>query len=85
MLTEIKTSADMLKLPFYVTAALNFQISSGLRSGRAIQKASKKQMIQTAVVRAIEEKAISFDLGRELLIARDAYGPKGKKALESCK
>jgi hypothetical protein len=85
MLTEIKTAADMLKLPFYVTAALNFSEQRGTRSGREIAKASKKQMIQTAVVRAIKEQAISFDLGRELLIARGAYGPKGKKALEACK
>lgn len=81
MLTEVKTAADRLKLPCYVLAAIDFKITSGLRSQAMIQKASRKQMIQTAVVLAIREQAISVDLGRQILEIARAYGPKGKRAL----
>ena len=70
-------------LPFYVLAALNFKVVSGLRRpGPRSRKASRKQLIQSAVARAIREQAISLGLGREILEANRAYGPKGKKALK---
>ena len=84
MLTEIKTPADLAKLPFYVKAAMSFgKVNvSGMRREANINKASRKALLHEAVARAIREGEISLGLGVEMLFVNKAYGPKGKKALK---
>jgi hypothetical protein len=81
VLTEVKTAADVLKLPFHVRNALKAAPVRGLRRDNEIERAARKAIIQVAVVKAIRELEISLDLGREILTQNRAYGPKGKRAL----
>lgn len=84
MLTEIKTAADMQKLPASLLHALKGTSNpTGHRYTANIAKADRKLAIQAAVVRAITEGQISKDLGVEILVSNNAYGPKGKAAIKS--
>jgi len=84
MLMEIKSAADLAKLPHYVKSAMSYgKVNvSGMRREAAINKASRKQLLQNAAARAVREGEMSLGLAIELLVVNKAYGPKGKAALK---
>jgi hypothetical protein len=74
MLTQVKTVADYQKLP----ASIRHIIEGG--KGK-VSKAERLASLQDAVVVAIKEQWISFELAVELLKTNNAYGKRGKELL----
>jgi hypothetical protein len=82
MITEIKTLADIAKLPTSLQHALRPRPNStGTRNRANINAAERKLAIQRQVVDAIREGHISYDLGVQILTANNALGKTGKAAL----
>ena len=86
MITEVATAADLAKLPTSLQAAMRGPQSyqGAPRFRQNIDKAEKKLALQAAVVQAVTERLISYDLGVQILVAQNAYGPKGKAAMKEC-
>lgn len=81
MLT-LATFKNVSELPVYIRGAMQYNIERGCKASSGIAKAERKQMLQNGIVRAIREQEIDLELGREILIRWNAYGPKGKAALK---
>jgi hypothetical protein len=82
VITEIKTLADIAKLPTSLQHALRPRPNStGTRNRANINAAERKLAIQRQVVAAIREGHISYDLGVQILTANNALGKTGKAAL----
>jgi len=86
-LDKVETIADVQLLPSYVQNAIRTQSHNphGFRRVENINKAERKLAIQSAVARAIKEGMITERLAVEILTANNAYGPKGRKAIEATK
>jgi hypothetical protein len=82
MITEIKTLADIARLPTSLQHALRPRPNStGTRNRANINAAERKLAIQRQVVVAIREGHISYDLGVQILTANNALGKTGKGAM----
>ena len=77
MITELKNTADLQKLPAYLLAAFN------LDERFAHRKGEKVACIQRMDIRAITERSISYSLGESILRGRKALRPKGKAMLKT--
>lgn len=74
MLTKVETAVDFEKLPS--------SIKHIIRDGKGkVSKAEKSFALQNAVVDALQEKWISFELAIEILTVNNAYGKRGKELL----
>ena len=81
MSTEIRTAADLNKLPSHLLLSLRSigQTTGGLFAYKT--SAERKASIQQAARKAVKDQAISLDLAVEILQTNGAYGAKGRAAL----